>query len=593
MFRQKMVYLNINTLLVMKNLFTAFVFSFGLILCLQAQNAGNALHFDGTNDYVSAPLPPVFNNIPTNSFTIEAWVYPQGSSFSRIVFAQQNTSNFVSFGVSISNTVYFYVVSSGTTYSIVTTNALPINQWTHVAARWIPGSNTTEVLFNGVLQAAVAGGTSSTGTSSVMTIGARSDGTTQFFTGMLDELKIWNSARTNCQIAGNMNSTLLGTEPGLSAYYKFNQGNAGANNAGITNLPDLSSGGSNGTLQNFGLNGMQSNWLASGAVISQTGLSPGFTSSQTVSLCSGSDYTFPDGSTETNITSGLVHVSNLISVASCDSLVTTTVNLLPVYNTSENVSVCNGSDYTFPDGSTQTGITSTVVHVSNLSSVLLCDSNITTTVNVKPVYNLDETYGVCFGSDFTFPDGSTQTNISATSIHVSHFSSLDLCDSIITTTLNITEVDTSVAQVGLTLYSGASGADYQWINCDGNIPVSGATGQSFTPDVNGSYAVIVTKNGCPDTSSCYSIVTFGLQDENNTGISIFPNPNTGTFWLNTGAWNGETDIRILDLTGKTLASFKQTGNSVLELNIEQPAGMYLVSVNLGDGRKQVFRVVKN
>lgn len=593
MFRQKMVYLNINTLLVMKNLFTAFVFSFGLILCLQAQNAGNALHFDGTNDYVSASLPPVFNNIPTNSFTIEAWVYPQGSSFSRIVFAQQNTSNFVSFGVSISNTVYFYVVSSGTTYSIVTTNALPINQWTHVAARWIPGSNNTEVLFNGVLQAAVPGGTSSTGTSSVMTIGARSDGTTQFFTGMLDELKIWNSARTNCQIAGNMNSTLLGTEPGLSAYYKFNQGNAGANNAGITNLPDLSSGGSNGTLQNFALNGMQSNWLASGAAISQTGLSPGFTSSQTVSLCSGSDYTFPDGSTETNITSGLVHVSNLISVASCDSLVTTTVNLLPVYNTSENVSVCSGSDYTFPDGSTQTGITSTVVHVSNLSSVLLCDSNITTTVDVKPVYNLDETYGVCFGSDFTFPDGSTQTNITSTSIHVSHFSSVDLCDSIITTTLNITEVDTSVAQVGLTLYSGASGADYQWINCEGNIPVPAATGQSFAPGVSGSYAVIVTKNGCPDTSSCYTIVTLSLQDEDNAGISIFPNPNTGTFWLNTGAWNGEMDIRILDLTGKILASFKQTGNSVLELNIEQPAGMYLVSVNLGDGRKQVFRVVKN
>lgn len=573
-----------------------FLFVCSAILLLEfgfAQNAGNALHFDGTNDYVSAPLPSVFNNIPTNSFTIEAWVYPQGNTFSRIVFAQQNTSNFVSFGVSNSNTVYFYVISSGSNYSVVTTNALPTNQWTHVAARWIPGSNSTEVLFNGVLQAAVPGGTSSTGNSSVMTIGARSDGTTQFFTGMLDELRIWNSARTNCQIAGNMNSTLLGTEPGLSAYYKFNQGNAGANNAGITNLPDLSSGGSNGTLQNFALNGMQSNWLASGATISQTGISPGFTSSQTVSLCSGSDYTFPDGSTETNITSGLVHVSNLLSVASCDSLVTTTVNLLPVYNTSENVSVCNGGDYTFPDGSTQTGITSTVVHVSNLSSVLLCDSNITTTVNVKPVYNLDETYGVCFGSDFTFPDGSTQTNIIATSIHVSHFSSVALCDSIITTTLNITEVDTSVAQVGLTLYSGASGADYQWINCDGNIPVSGATGQSFTPGVNGSYAVIVTKNGCPDTSSCYSIVTFGLQDENNTGISIFPNPNTGTFWLNTGAWNGETDIRILDLTGKILASFKQTGNSVLELNIEQPAGMYLVSVNLGDGRQRTFRIIKN
>jgi len=588
-----MIYLNGNPLFEMKNLFTVFVFSFGLISGIQAQHAGNSLHFDGANDYVTAPLPSIFNTISSSSFTIEAWVYPQGNAFSRIVFAQQNTTNFVSFGVSATNTVYFYVISSGTTYSIVTTNALPINQWTHVAARWTPGSNTTEVLFNGVLQTTTGGGGSSTGTNSVMTIGARSDGTTQFFNGMLDEIRIWNTSLTTCQIAQNMNTTLAGSESGLVALYNFNQGVGGANNAGILNLPDLSPAALNGTLVNFSLNGLTSNWQLSTAPISQIGYNSTFVSSQTVSVCSGSDYTFPDASTATGITSTLVHVSNLTSVGLCDSLVTTTVNVLPLYDLTENVSVCNGSDYTFPDGSTQTGITSSVVHVSNLSSVGFCDSVITTTVEVKPIYNLDETVEVCYGADFTFPDGLTQTGITSGIIHVSNLTSVELCDSIITTTVNITVVDTSVAQVGITLFSGASGADYQWINCDGNIPVPAATGQAFTPVENGSYAVEVTKNGCPDTSSCYAINTLGISDDVHSGISLFPNPTNGNVYLNTESWNGGVEVQVLDLTGKILATNTHSSNLLLPIEMNYPSGMYLVSVKLGDGRQRIFRIIKN
>lgn len=467
----------------MKNLFTAFVFSFGLILCLQAQNAGNALHFDGTNDYVSAPLPPVFNNIPTNSFTIEAWVYPQGSSFSRIVFAQQNSFNYVSLGMSASNTVYFYVISSGLTYSVETINTLPVNQWSHLSARWTPGSNTVEVLFNGVLQSGTGGGTSSSGANATLTIGARSDGSTQFFTGMLDEIRIWNSWRSNCQIIENINSTFTGSESGLAVSYNFNQGVGAASNAGIINLPDLTPAGLNGTLQFFGLNGAVSNWQVSTAPINHIGLNPTF------------------------------------------------------------------------EG--------------------------------------DVTYEVCYGSNFTFPDGSTQTGITSSVMHQSNLQSVGLCDSIITTTVNITVVDTSVAQVGITLYSGASGADYQWINCEGNIPVPAATGQAFTPVENGSYAVVVTKNGCPDTSSCYVINTLGISDDAHSGISLFPNPTNGNVYLNTESWNGGVEVQVLDLTGKILATNTHSGNVLLPIEMNYPAGMYLVSVNLGDGRQRTFRIIKN
>ncbi len=42
------------------------------------------------------------------------------------------------------------------------------------------------------------------------------------FNGYLDELRLWNVARSQSQIAGNMNRALTGTEPGLTAYWGFN-----------------------------------------------------------------------------------------------------------------------------------------------------------------------------------------------------------------------------------------------------------------------------------------------------------------------------------------------------------------------------------
>ena len=43
----------------------------------------------------------------------------------------------------------------------------------------------------------------------------------QHYTGMLSEIRIWNTARTSQQIADNFTSHLLGSEPGLVGYWRF------------------------------------------------------------------------------------------------------------------------------------------------------------------------------------------------------------------------------------------------------------------------------------------------------------------------------------------------------------------------------------
>ena len=227
------------------------------LLCFNLSNSqNNCLNFDGTSDYVSTSLPTLFNNIATNDITIEALIYPEATVFSRILFAQFSTSSFVSLSYS-ANTIYFYVNNS---FSQQTpSNSVPLNQWTHVACTWKASTQEILIYLNGILQTTVGGGSSSTGTNNIMTIGTRSN-LAQFFDGNIDELRIWNTVRTQSQISANYNTELVLPQTNLVSYYKFNQGVAGANNAGITTLNDeLNS--NNGTLNTFLLNGQTSNWI--------------------------------------------------------------------------------------------------------------------------------------------------------------------------------------------------------------------------------------------------------------------------------------------------------------------------------------------
>ena len=92
------------------------------------------------------------------------------------------------------------------------------------------------------------------------------------FAGNIDEVRVWNVAKTAEQISGSKNCELQGTETGLIAYYKFNQGFDASNNTGITTLTATT--GPNGTLNSFTLNGATSNWLA-GSPVTTGSIIPG------------------------------------------------------------------------------------------------------------------------------------------------------------------------------------------------------------------------------------------------------------------------------------------------------------------------------
>lgn len=238
----------------MKQIYILTIITFLGINTLYSQN-NNFLNFDGTNDYVSTTLPSVFTDISNNDITIEASIFPESSSFSRILFAQATSSSFMSISLSPDG-IWFYV---NNTISKVTSTSIPLNQWTHFAAVWISSTQEIQIYLNGVLQTTSDGGMSTVGTDNLMTIGSRTN-QSQFYNGNIDELRIWNVVRTQSEISTNMNNELTLPQTNLVSYYKFNQGIGGADNTGITTLNDELNT-NNGTLNDFTLNGNTSNWL--------------------------------------------------------------------------------------------------------------------------------------------------------------------------------------------------------------------------------------------------------------------------------------------------------------------------------------------
>ncbi len=137
-------------------------------------------------------------------------------------------------------------------------------------------------------------------------------------------------------------------------------------------------------------------------------------------------------------------------------------------------------------------------------------------------------------------------------------------------------VNASTSVSDFTISANATGATYLWINCANNQAIAGASSQSYTATANGEYAVIVTQNGCSDTSACTTISTIGV-DELKASFKLYPNPATST--LTIASSQTIDQIMITDLSGKVISITTEKGmNQTIDVS-ELNRGMYLVKVS--------------
>ncbi len=210
------------------------------------------------------------------------------------------------------------------------------------------------------------------------------------------------------------------------------------------------------------------------------------------------------------------------------------------------------------------------------------------------------TYSIATVSDatsytWTLPSGwtgsSSTTSIATVSGVASGIISVtanNTCGSSSAQTISVTIpiIDTTVLDFGGILTANAFADAYQWINCNGNIAITGETNQSFIPTAPGNYAVVITINGCSDTSACYNINSTNIRETETLlkSIEIMPNPSGGNFIIKTDAGFKNCAFGIYNILGEKV--YQSTFNSQLtnEVNIsDAPKGIYFLKVN--DGKK--------
>jgi L-lactate utilization protein LutB len=106
--------------------------------------------------------------------------------------------------------------------------------------------------------------------------------------------------------------------------------------------------------------------------------------------------------------------------------------------------------------------------------------------------------------------------------------------------------------------------------------VPGQMSSIFTPTTNGIYAVIVTQNGCSDTSSCFTVSGIDL-DENDIilKLKVIPNPNHGDFKLIRSDSNNESELIIYSSDAKVIYRGNwSAGKDEKKLNLDLSPGIY-------------------
>jgi hypothetical protein len=136
-----------------------------------------------------------------------------------------------------------------------------------------------------------------------------------------------------------------------------------------------------------------------------------------------------------------------------------------------------------------------------------------------------------------------------------------------------------------------SGASYQWINCEGNTPIAGATSDTYQANTSGDYAVIVTLGGCSDTSACVNVDFSSLSEFVETSVSVFPNPATNKLKV---SWSGEVNaIQMADLSGRIVWEAVSVSGQHMEIDLSRlDKGIYELQLFSGQNRI-TKKVVKN
>lgn len=302
--------------------------------------------------------------------------------------------------------------------------------------------------------------------------------------------------------------------------------------------------------------------------------------SSTINPTACGSYTSPSGQVLSSTGSYLDTIPN---TGGCDSIITINLEVNQSSASSIAVSQCGGT-YTTPSGQV---LNASGLYSDTIPNAAGCDSIIGIDLTINQTSSSTISPTLC-NSDYVSPSGILLVN---SGIYTDTIPNAVGCDSSIIINLTINRVTAAFSQSGPTLIALSFGGTYQWIDCD-NGPIAGATASTFTPSQTGNYAVIMSENGCTDTSACQNIVVVGLEVSSQGFAQVWPNPNQGDFHLSLDGFLGEVEVSIFNAQGQELQRRMLDADSAHQLTIPGAAGIYFLRISQG-GRHQSLRMIKN
>lgn len=185
-----------------------------------------------SSQYLSIPNASQTGLALASNFTIEGWFKIEAfPTAGQVIVMRFDTTNNSGYYVEIGSSGQLYIQfgTGASTRTIARSDGFfttdDIGQWVHFAITVDIATPTVLMYRNGESQSFIYEATSA-GTlgapARTFYVGVADGGTTTFYDGNLDDLRIWSTIRTQSQIIANMDSELVGNESNLVAYWQFN-----------------------------------------------------------------------------------------------------------------------------------------------------------------------------------------------------------------------------------------------------------------------------------------------------------------------------------------------------------------------------------
>ncbi|MEE0266510.1 MAG: T9SS type A sorting domain-containing protein [Bacteroidales bacterium] len=224
------------------------------------------------------------------------------------------------------------------------------------------------------------------------------------------------------------------------------------------------------------------------------------------------------------------------------------------FNTPISATICEGSIYT----ENGFNVSEAGVYTQTLQTINGCDSIVTLTLNVNPIYNTELSANIC--QDQVYDENGF--NVSEAGVYTQTLTSVNGCDSIVALTVSVNPTfDTTI---NATINAGETYASF-----------------GFNETEAGTYVQnLQTVNGCDSTITLILSVNSSLSEAEIEEIYFYPNPTDSKVIFSQMI----EKIEVIDLTGKVIFTFRNEN----EINFESlPAGAYYLRLTNND--KAVLR----